>query len=149
MKINSGWILLFLFLSIFTPGGGGSGYSWANPAQSVSPRPSTRSTSSDPDLKDMRAYMHGIEAIKGADGRYLVFFSSSKYPPTGPDRQGSWTHDVYVSRWGSTDARVSSPRIFIRKPEAQEPVSVAQTTDGHIMVTFEDGWTTRNEVNQR
>jgi len=93
--------------------------------------------------------MHSIEAVKQADGRYWVFFSSSGYPPTGPDRQGSWTHDVYVSYFWGADARISRPGIFIRKPEAQEPVSVAQTADGHIMVSFEDGWNTSYEVNQR
>ena len=50
---------------------------------------------------------------------------------------------------GGTDARIGLPKIFIQKPEAQEPVSVAQTTDGHIMVSFEDGWNTPNGVNQR
>ena len=103
----------------------------------------------DSSQTDLRAYMHGIEAVKGADGRYLVFLSSSKIPPTDPDPQGNWTHDVYVSHWGSADARISLPRIFIQKPEAQEPVSVAQTTNGHIMVSFEDGWNTPNGVNQR
>ena len=109
----------------------------------------TVSTGPDPDQTDLRVYMHGIETAKGADGRYLIFFSSSRIPPTGPDQQGNWTHDVYLSTWASSDARISLARIFIQKPEAQEPVSVAQTTDGHIMVSFEDGWNTPNGVNQR
>ena len=58
-------------------------------------------TMPDSNPTDLRAYMHGIEAVKGADGRYLIFFSSSKIPPTGPDQQGDWTHDVYVSNWGA------------------------------------------------
>lgn len=98
---------------------------------------------------DLRSYMHGIEAIQRAEGRYLVFFSSSSIPPTGPDQQLNWTHDVYVSDWTKSDAHISLPRIFIQRPEAQEPVSVAQTTNGHIMITFEDGWNTPNGVNQR
>lgn len=101
------------------------------------------------DQVDLRAYMHGIEAVKGKDGRSLVFFSSSNLPPTGPDKEKNWTHDVYVSSWTSRDARLSEPRIFIHKPEAQEPVSAAQTADGHIMVSFEDGWNSPNNVNQR
>ena len=149
MNIHSGWLALILFLSVLAPGGGGSGYGWGNPALAASSRPVARSEASDSDQEDARAYMHGIEAVKASDGGNWVFFSSSKYPPAGPNRRGNWTHDVYVSHWGSADARISPPRIFMRKPEAQEPVSVAQTTDGRIMVTVEDGWDTSYEVNQR
>jgi hypothetical protein len=39
--------------------------------------------------------------------------------------------------------------VFISRPEAQEPVSVAQNDGGRVMVTFEDGWNTPNEVSQR
>lgn len=98
---------------------------------------------------DLRAYMHGIEAVKASDGRYVIFFSSANIPPTGPDTAGAWPHDVYVSSWGSADAKIGAPKIFIQKPEAQEPVSVAQTNDGHIMLSFEDGWNTTYTVNQR
>lgn len=98
---------------------------------------------------DLRAYMHGIESATGADGRVLVFFSSAGIPPRGPGDDGNWTHDVYVSTWSPSDATIGAPRIFIQRPEAQEPVSVAQTADGRIMVSFEDGWNTQYLVNQR
>ena len=116
------------------------------PSLSSPPIPSTPPSSNQ---EDLRAYMHGIGAVKRADGRHLIFFSSSGIPPRGSDQQGNWTHDIYVSTWGSADAKISTPTIFIQKPEAQEPLSVAQTTDGHVMVSFEDGWNTLNEVNQR
>ena len=99
--------------------------------------------------EDLRSYMHGIEAVKGADGRFLIFISSSGIPPKGEDENGKWTHDIYLSKWGINDARISSPTLFIQKPEAQEPVSVAQTADGNVMLSFEDGWNTASEVNQR
>ncbi|WP_228761614.1 hypothetical protein [Pseudomonas sp. MPC6] len=101
------------------------------------------------DQEDLRSYMHGIEAVKGADGRFLIFISSSGIPPKGKDENGNWPHDIYLSKWGINDARISPPTLFIQKPEAQEPVSVAQTTDGNVMLSFEDGWNTSNEVNQR
>ena len=150
MRIDSKWTLLALFLGVLTiTGSGGVGYSWGITPSTPS-KPSVRSPAPDSGQKDFRAYMHGIEAVKGADGRYLVFFSSSNIPPTDADHeQGNWTHDVYVSNWGSADSLISLPRIFIQKPEAQEPASAAQTTDGHIMVSFEDGWNTPNEVSQR
>ena len=40
-------------------------------------------------------------------------------------------------------------RPFISRPEAQEPVSIAQNARGDIFVTFEDGWNAPQEVSQR
>ena len=99
--------------------------------------------------EDPRSYMHGIEAVMLSDGSYRVFFSSTGNPPTGPKPNGNWPHDVYESTWRSGDARIATPRLFIRKPEAQEPVSAARTANGRIMLSFEDGWNTASEVNQR
>lgn len=98
---------------------------------------------------DLRAWMHGIEAVADADGGYHVFFSSSGIPPVGRDKDRNWTHDVYVASWDASQPKISDARVFIQNPEAQEPVSVAQTPDGNIMVSFEDGWNTEAEVNQR
>ncbi len=98
---------------------------------------------------DLRAYMHGIEAVADADGGYHVFFSSSGIPPTGRDADRNWTHDVYVASWDPSQNKISDARVFIQNPEAQEPVSVAQTQDGNVMVSFEDGWNTEANVNQR
>lgn len=126
----------------------------ANPATNpaAQPVPPARAPSPDPEppaREDLRAYMHGIEAVKGADGRYTLFFSSADLPPHGPEANGNWTHDVYVSHWSSVDAKITAPKSFIRRPEAQEPVSAARTGDGHVMVTFEDGWDTAYSVDQR
>lgn len=99
--------------------------------------------------EDLRAYMHGIEAVKQGDSGYRVFFSSANIPPTGADDAGNWTHDVYVSNWQRTDANIGTPKSFIQRPEAQEPVSVARASDGRIMVSFEDGWNTTYSVDQR
>jgi hypothetical protein len=41
------------------------------------------------------------------------------------------------------------PQILIARPEAQEPVSAARNRSGHVMLTFEDGWNSRDEVSQR
>jgi hypothetical protein len=92
--------------------------------------------------------MHGIEAVRNDDGRYWVMFSASALPPTGADSNGSWPHDVYVSAWGAGDGDLS-PAKFISRPEAQEPVSIARTKNGHIMVTFEDGYDAPNLLVQR
>lgn len=98
---------------------------------------------------DLRAYMHGIGAATGPNGVTYVFFSSSGLPPRGAGADGNWTHDVYVARWSPTQSKLGKPRIFIRRPEAQEPVSIAQNDGGNIMVTFEDGWNAPNTVSQR
>lgn len=102
-----------------------------------------------PGLGDERRFMHGIGwANAGGDKRW-VFFSSSGLPPRGSNRDGSWPHDVYVGQWSPSQRRVSNIRVFISRPEAQEPVSIAQNTDGNIFVSFEDGWNTPNVVSQR
>jgi hypothetical protein len=99
--------------------------------------------------EDPRSFMHGIEAVALNDGSYRVFFSSSGVPPTGPKPNGNWPHDVYASTWRPGDAGITPPNLFIRKPEAQEPVSAARTANGRIMLSFEDGWNTDADVNQR
>jgi hypothetical protein len=98
---------------------------------------------------DLRAYMHGIGAVSDAQGVTTVFFSSSGLPPRGAGRDRNWTHDVYVARWTPQQPKLDRPRVFISRPEAQEPVSVAQNDTGRVMVSFEDGWNTPNEVSQR
>lgn len=102
-----------------------------------------------PGLGDERRFMHGIGWASAGDDKSWVFFSSSGLPPRGANRDGSWPHDVYVGAWSPTQRRLSDVHIFIRRPEAQEPVSIAQNTEGNIFVTFEDGWNTPNEVSQR
>jgi hypothetical protein len=98
---------------------------------------------------DLRAYMHGIGAVADAQGVTTVFFSSSGLPPRGAGRDRNWTHDVYIARWTPNQPKLDRPRVFISRPEAQEPVSVAQNDTGRVMVSFEDGWNTPNEVSQR
>ncbi|MFP3552103.1 hypothetical protein SB861_15455 [Paraburkholderia sp. SIMBA_049] len=98
---------------------------------------------------DLRAYMHGIGAITDAQGATTVFFSSSGLPPRGAGRDRNWTHDVYIARWTPQQPKLDRPRVFISRPEAQEPVSVAHNDTGRVMVSFEDGWNTPNEVSQR
>ncbi|MEA3118647.1 MAG: hypothetical protein QOI13_1917 [Paraburkholderia sp.] len=98
---------------------------------------------------DLRAYMHGIGVTTDAGGVSTVFFSSSGLPPggAGPDR--NWTHDVYIAHWTPQQAKLGKAKVFISRPEAQEPVSVAQNDAGRVMVTFEDGWNTPDQVSQR
>jgi len=98
--------------------------------------------------EDLRAYMHGIEAVRNDDGSYWVMFSAAGMPPTGPDQDGSWPHDVYYAKWGAGDGNLK-PAKFISQPEAQEPVSIARTKDGHILVTFEDGYAASRVLAQR
>ncbi|WP_156992474.1 PQQ-binding-like beta-propeller repeat protein [Paraburkholderia oxyphila] len=100
-------------------------------------------------LGDERRFMHGIGWASAGGDKSWVFFSSSGLPPRGANRDGSWPHDVYVGAWSPGHPRLAGVHIFISRPEAQEPVSVAQNTQGNIFVSFEDGWNTPNEVSQR
>ncbi|MGM3274493.1 hypothetical protein [Ralstonia sp. 24A2] len=99
---------------------------------------------------DPRQYMHGIGAVPATTANtFNVFFSASGLPPRGADRNGSWPHDVYVAQWHADTGVLDAPRIFIQKPEAQEPVTVARNRAGQVMVSFEDGWNTTENVTQR
>lgn len=102
-----------------------------------------------PDAGDERRFMHGIGQADAGNGKTWVFFSSSGLPPRGANRNGSWPHDVYVGEWMSGEPRVSRVRTFVKRPEAQEPVSVAQNSSGNIFITFEDGWNAPRNVSQR
>ncbi|CAB3748702.1 hypothetical protein [Paraburkholderia humisilvae] len=102
-----------------------------------------------PGVRDERSFMHGIGNADAGDGKTWVFFSSSGMPPRGANRDGSWPHDVYVGQWQAGDAHLSNVRAFIKRPEAQEPVSVAQNTKGTLFITFEDGWNAPRNVSQR
>jgi hypothetical protein len=93
--------------------------------------------------------MHGIGQADAGNGKTWVFFSSSGLPPRGANPDGSWPHDVYVGEWSPGKPHLSRVRIFIRRPEAQEPVSVAQNKSGDIFITFEDGWNAPRTISQR
>ncbi|KVG29767.1 hypothetical protein [Burkholderia diffusa] len=101
------------------------------------------------DNGDLRRFMHGIGVADAGDGRRWVFFSSSGIVPRGALRNGNWPHDVYVGEWLPGKPRLLRVHTFISRPEAQEPVSIAQNPHGDIFVTFEDGWNTPNVVSQR
>ncbi len=102
-----------------------------------------------PGFGDERRFMHGIAAVDAGAGRDWVFFSSSGLPPRGANADGSWPHDVYVGQWSPGSRQLRDVHVFIRRPEAQEPVSVARNTDGNLFVTFEDGWNAPRVVSQR
>lgn len=102
-----------------------------------------------PGVRDERSFMHGIGQADAGGGRTWVFFSSSGVPPRGANRDGNWPHDVYVGQWAPGEPHVSNLRTFIKRPEAQEPVSVAQNSKGTIFITFEDGWNAPRNVSQR
>ena len=121
----------------------------ASPVRAATPADPADAARTRVPAGDLRAYMHGIGAAQGPDGTTQVFFSSSGLPPRGAGRDRNWTHDVYVARWSPSQPKLGTPRVFIRRPEAQEPVSVAQNDAGNIMLSFEDGWNTPNSVSQR
>ncbi|MCQ4437893.1 hypothetical protein NO135_23100, partial [Clostridioides difficile] len=64
-------------------------------------------------------------------------------------RNGNWPHDVYGGEWLPGKPHLLHVHTFISRPEAQEPVSIAQNARGDIFVTFEDGWNAPQEVSQR
>lgn len=92
---------------------------------------------------DPRREAHGMATARGADGDTLIFYSAGRRPAPG----SSWHHDVVVARWHDGTLQPAEP--FIVREEAQEPVSVAQATNGNIFVTFEDGWDANGSVTQR
>ncbi|AOJ79051.1 hypothetical protein WJ35_23330 [Burkholderia ubonensis] len=111
----------------------------------AAPRPSAPRK----DTGDPRRFMHGIGVADAGNGKRWIFFSSSGIPPRGALSNGNWPHDVYVGEWSPGSAHTTHVRTFISRPEAQEPVSVAQNDRGDLFVTFEDGWNAPQEVSQR
>jgi hypothetical protein len=97
---------------------------------------------------DERSFQHGIDFIPLQDGSYYLFWSSSGNPPAGAQTNGDWSHNIYYSKIDTTSPQID-PVEFIAKPEAQEPVSAAIASDGHILLTMEDGWNARNTIAQR
>ncbi|RQS74479.1 hypothetical protein DID96_06395 [Burkholderia sp. Bp8963] len=111
----------------------------------AAPRPSTRQN----ETGDPRRFMHGVGVADAGNGKRWIFFSSSGIVPRGALANGNWPHDVYVGEWSPGSAHITHVRTFISRPEAQEPVSIAQNDRGDIFVTFEDGWNAPQEVSQR
>lgn len=102
--------------------------------------------------EDLRAYQHGIDFVPMSNGNYQLIWASSGNPPTGPDSNGNWTHDIYYSTINPSNPPVSPQNnavTIISRGEAQEPASSAVTDDGHIMLTLEDGYLAPNWVAQR
>lgn len=118
-------------------------------APAAFPAGTKAASNSDVPTGDLRAYMHGIGVSTDSHGVSTVFFSSSGLPPRGAGPDRNWTHDVYIARWTPQQAKLGPAHVFIGRPEAQEPVSIAQNDAGRVMVTFEDGWNTPDEVSQR
>ncbi|KAG8155563.1 hypothetical protein [Burkholderia catarinensis] len=108
-----------------------------------------RDAPSPQETGDSRRFMHGIGVADAGNGKRWVFFSSSGIVPRGALRNGNWPHDVYVGEWLPGKPHLLHVRPFISRPEAQEPVSIAQNAHGDIFVTFEDGWNATQEVSQR
>ncbi len=97
---------------------------------------------------DKRAYQHGIDFLTLPDGTYTLIWASSGEPPAGPLPSGNWTHDIYYAPIDPQQPAIR-PVLLIANPEAQEPASAAISSDGHILITMEDGWNTGREVAQR
>ena len=97
---------------------------------------------------DQRAYQHGIDFIPLGNGKYYLIWASSGIPPTGEDKKGNWTHNIYYSKIISRNIEINPVKI-IGKAEAQEPASSAISSDGRICITMEDGWNVKNGIAQR
>ncbi len=98
---------------------------------------------------DFRAYQHGIDFLKKKDGSYYLIWASTGDSPTGADKQGNWTHDIYYETIDPHNIHTIKPTCIISRDEAQEPVTSAICADGTIMITMEDGWNIKKTVSQR
>ncbi|MGU7772072.1 hypothetical protein ACV229_18110 [Burkholderia sp. MR1-5-21] len=121
----------------------------AHAAAAARHKPAPPPSSQQLNTGDPRRFMHGVGVADAGNGKRWIFFSSSGLPPRGALPDGNWPHDVYVGEWSPGNAHMMHVRTFISRPEAQEPVSVAQNDRGDIFVTFEDGWNAPQEVSQR
>ena len=97
--------------------------------------------------EDRRQYQHGVEFLKQPGGGYWLLWSSAPGdPPNGASKVilkgGSkceyFTHDIYYSAIDVDNPRITKKPLIVL-PEAQEPVSAAMSSQGNILVTYEDG----------
>jgi len=96
---------------------------------------------------DPRAYQHGIDFLKLPDGNYILIWSSSGIPPVGEDSNGEWSHDIYYSKIDLQNPYID-PIGIILSPGAQEPASSDISQNGHVMITMEDSYQTKNNLAQ-
>ena len=96
---------------------------------------------------DRRAFQHGVEFIPVSDGSYWLLWSSSPGdPPEGEKKVVTsdggkckyFTHDIFYTQLDPANPVVAQQPL-IMMPEAQEPVSAAISSEGVVLVTFEDG----------
>jgi hypothetical protein len=96
---------------------------------------------------DRREYQHGVRFIALPDGKYWLLWSSSPGDPPEGDRKvitrdgdkcNYFTHDIYYALIDPQNPVISQQPLVVM-PEAQEPVSAAISSEGSILVTFEDG----------
>lgn len=99
------------------------------------------------DKNDARSYQHGVDFIKRSDGSYVLVWASSGNPPVGADENEEWLHDIYYSIIDPSSPSIK-PIALISAPNAQEPVSSAIASNGHIMITMEDAWQAQNNLTQ-
>ena len=84
--------------------------------------------------EDLRYYAHGVSIVENS-----VLWSEK----SDEERESGWTHDIYKKEIGQTQVET-----LVSNPEAQEPVS-ASSTEETIIITYEDGYDTANNVAQR
>jgi hypothetical protein len=93
---------------------------------------------------DHRAWQHGIDLVP-VGNRWLIVWSSWGNPPSPqPAPDGDWSHDVYYS-WLDPRNPVLDPQTLASDEEAQEPASTAINSEGHILMSCEDG---KGDINQ-
>ncbi|MCH4825539.1 hypothetical protein [Planococcus halocryophilus] len=85
-------------------------------------------------IEDIRQYTHGISIINNS-----VIWSEK----SDEQRKNGWTHDIYKK-----EIEQSQIEPLVENPEAQEPASASSTKET-IIITYEDGFDTKNSISQR
>ena len=88
--------------------------------------------------EDFRQYAHGISYVKDpyTEKSYLIWSDACKL---GIASDGSWTHDVYRAKINLNNPKIGGVKRIVKADEAQEPSSASYSSDGKMIVTFEDG----------
>ncbi len=90
------------------------------------------------DEEDLRQYAHGISYVKDpyTEKSYLIWSDAFK---KGVPSDGSWTHDVYRAKINLNNPKIHGTKRIVKADEAQEPSSASYSSNGNLIVTFEDG----------
>jgi hypothetical protein len=87
---------------------------------------------------DQREQAHGMNYVTDPVSGYSYLIWSDEYD-SGTMDNGNWTHDIFYQQIDPNGPKLGKKKVLVSAYEAQEPASASFSSDGNLLVTFEDG----------